>query len=57
MNNEEKMFMPVRRDRREKDKRYSRNGAKNAMVIECKVRYGDDREKIHHGDPEDTEEE
>ncbi len=51
------MFMPVRRDRREKDKRYSRNGAKNAMVIECKVRYGDDREKIHHGDPEDTEEE
>jgi len=25
--------------------------------IECEARYGDDREKIHHGDPEAAEEE
>ena len=57
MNYEEKMFTRRREARGVKDKWFSHSGAKNAKVIECKAGYGDDREKIHHGDPEGTEEE
>jgi len=57
MNYEEKMFTRRRETRGVKDKWFSHSGEKNAKVIECKAGYGDDREKIHHGDPEGTEEE
>ncbi|HRZ25812.1 MAG TPA: hypothetical protein P5295_03315 [Spirochaetota bacterium] len=55
MNYEEKMFTRRRGELGVKDKRFSGNGAKSAKVMECKAGYGDDREKIHHGDPEGAE--
>jgi len=49
------MFTRRRGELGVKDKRFSGNGAKSAKVMECKAGYGDDREKIHHGDPEGAE--